>query len=189
MKSKIKNIIKKAMVFVGLRHPAKGVKVSQARKAEILLDYKTPAMNVLIETGTHQGGMITALKKHFKEVYSIELDREIYEAAISKFSNEENVHLRYGDSAKEIHKILVNIAEPALIWLDTHASGLIDFNNSPIEFELRAIFNHPVKNFIILVDDARLFSVSDIRKIKRMAGANNYRCVIDEGIFKITPRV
>jgi len=189
MGSNIKKLAKKALVSLGLRHPAKGIKVTQARKAEVLLAYKTPTMDTLVETGTYQGGMIEMLKKHFRELYSVEFDKNLYDAAVRRFQGENNVHLYYGDSAQEIHKILKQVTGPALVWLDAHAAGPINFKNSPIEAELCAVFKHPVKDPIILIDDARHFSRSDIRKIKKIANVNKYHCVIDEGLFRLTPMV
>lgn len=183
----MKKIIKKILNIFGLYNPAKGIKISQDRKAEILLSCKTPATEIFIETGTHEGDMIEVFKKYFKELHTVELNEDLYSAAVSRFRGENNIYLYRGDSAQEIYKILKNIKTPALIWLDAHASGAINFKNSPIESELRAIFGHPVKGHIILIDDARHFNIRDIRKIKTLAYANKYSCLIEEGLFRLTP--
>jgi len=183
----MKRIIKNILILLGLYNPAKGVKINQECKAEVLLSYKELAMNTFIETGTFRGDMIEALKKYFKNIYSIELDKNLYDAAICRFNGENNVHLYCGDSAKEINNILKQITSTALIWLDAYTDGDINFKNSPIEAELRAIFNHLVKGHVVLIDDARHFNMSDIRKIKKMAKDNNYSFLIDEGLFRLTP--
>jgi len=163
----MKRIIKNILISLSLYNPAKGVKISQERKAEALLSYKEPTTNIFIETGTFQGDMIEMLKKHFKDIYSVELDKNLYDAAMSRFNGEDNIHLYCGDSAEEIDGILKQITSKALIWLDAHADGDINFKNSPIEVELRTIFNHSIKDHVILIDDARHFNMSDIRKIKK----------------------
>ena len=183
----MKELIKRLLVSVGLRHPAKGVKVSQARKAEVLLAHITSAMTDFIETGTYQGGMVEALRPHFKEIYSIEFNDDLYHFNDQKFRDDKNVHLYHGDSAKEIQKILKLITKPALFWLDAHGSGEITFQNSPIEAELIAIFNHSVRGHVIVIDDARHFSHHNIRAMHRLARSHNYRTVIEEGLFRLIP--
>ena len=183
----MKESIKRLLVSVGLRHPAKGVKVSQARKAEVLLAHTTSAVTDFVETGTYQGGMIEALRPHFKEIYSIELDDDLYHLNNKKFLDDKSVHLYHGDSAKEIRKILKLITKPALFWLDAHEPGEITFQNSPVEAELTAIFNHPVRGHVIVIDDARHFSRRHIRAVLRLARSHNYRTVIEEGLFRLIP--
>lgn len=183
----MKKTIKKFLIRIGLRHPAKGIKISGERKVEILLSYRSPEITTLVETGTQFGTMIEACKNHFKEIYSVELDDNLYTTAVQRFQGEKNIHLYHGDSAQEMPNILSHISSPALFWLDAHGGGQINFGNSPIEAELNAIFNHTTKGHIILIDDARHFTHKDIRSIKRIAYTNNYRCVIDEGLFRITP--
>lgn len=188
MESKIKKTTKKVLVFVGLRHPAKGIKMVKERKAEVLLMYKTPVMDTFIETGTNKGEMIDILRNDFKVFHSIELNKVRYNGAIQKFKDEKNIHIYHGDSGKELPKILKKVSTPALIWLDAHDLGSISFKNSPIELELQAIFNHSVKGFAIIIDDARHFSMEDIRKIKGIANLNNYNCTILEGLFRLTEK-
>lgn len=184
----MKKLIKKILVSIGLRHPAKGIKISPERKSQVVLSYKSPEMTVLVETGTEFGNMIEAAKKHFTEIYSVELDKNLYLDACKRFYGQEQIHLYNGDSAQEIRKILNHIVAPALFWLDAHGTDQITFTNSPIEGELRAIFAHAVKGHVILIDDARHFTREDIRKIEDMARANKYHCLIDEGLFRLAPQ-
>ncbi len=117
-------------------------------------------LNVFVETGTYLGEMVEAVKSSFKEVYSVELSRELCEQARVKFAADKNVHIIEGDSADVMPEILSKISEPALFWLDGHfsggitAQGLLDY---PIIKELEHIRQHAVKEHVILVDDARLF--------------------------------
>jgi len=43
-------------------------------------------LDILIETGTYFGDMISATSRFFKEIYSIELDDLLYKMAKKKFS-------------------------------------------------------------------------------------------------------
>ena len=58
-------------------------------------------------------------------------------------------------------EILSQIEEPCLFWLDGHYSEGITAKGekeTPILEELKHIFNHPIEDNIILIDDARCFT-------------------------------
>ncbi|MDO8589678.1 MAG: hypothetical protein Q7R69_00160 [bacterium] len=180
----MKHYIKKILVFVGLRNPAKGLKITGERKVEILLSYKGKK-NIFVETGTNRGDTIAAMKDSFREIYSIELDPTLYNQAVAMFASARNIHLYHGDSGEKIYEVMAEVKEPALIWLDAHGSPF-NLDNSPVRQELDAVFSHPVKGHDVLIDDARHFTVRDIREIKRSARSHGYDFVMDEGVFRLT---
>ena len=108
-------------------------------------------LRVLIETGTQFGQMVNAVKDYFREIYSIELDPRLYEAARRHFARDSHIHLLQGDSAAMLPRLLESISEPCLFWLDAHSSS------SPLTAELNTIFRHPVEKHVILIDDAHCF--------------------------------
>jgi hypothetical protein len=118
-------------------------------------------LNVFVETGTYLGEMIDALKSSFRELYSIELSEELHRRAEGRFAADRHVHIMRGDSSDVLPVILERVSEPCLFWLDGHfsggitAQGALDF---PVLKELEHIGRHPVKNHVILIDDARFFS-------------------------------
>ena len=114
----------------------------------------------LIETGTYMGHMIEAQKTRFKKIISIELGVDLFEKAKEKFRNDKNVLIVQGDSGKELPKILLDINEPAIFWLDGHYSAGVTAKGDkecPIFEELNSIFNSKKFNHILLIDDARCF--------------------------------
>jgi FkbM family methyltransferase len=117
-------------------------------------------LNTLIETGTYEGDMVKAMRGRFRVIHSIEIFEPLYWKAVEKFRKFDYIHLHYGNSEDLLPAILEKVDEPVLFWLDAHYSGKgtgrgnID---SPILRELKCIISHPVKNHIILIDDARLF--------------------------------
>jgi len=119
---------------------------------------------ILIETGTYLGETIEACKRNFKKLISIELDQRLYESAVNKFKTEPNISIYQGDSGEVLENVLTNISQPCLFWLDGHysegftAKGSL---NTPIIKELKHIFDHPNKNHVILIDDARCFTGED----------------------------
>jgi hypothetical protein len=110
-------------------------------------------LHVMVETGTNLGNMINAHKHRFCEIYSIELDKWLAERAKRKFVKDPNIHLYQGDSGAVLPTIIPQIKEPALFWIDAHW-GAID---APVKKELQCIFRHPVRNHVLLIDDARYF--------------------------------
>lgn len=137
------------------------------------------SINTLIETGTLRGGMIAANKDHFKKIISIELADHFYEYAKKRFSSYPHISIIQGDSGKVLPDILQHISDPCLFWLDGHYSGGNTAKGeleTPIVEELHHILNHHVKNHVILIDDARLFTGKNdyptIHELKRLVMKN-----------------
>jgi hypothetical protein len=119
--------------------------------------YKSEAF---VETGTYLGDMTNAVKFMFKEVYSIELDHNLFQKAVDRFSNFKNVHILEGDSGVILKSLVGNLPSATMFWLDAHYSEgatAMGTTETPIEQELSTIFSSHLKNFVILIDDARLF--------------------------------
>lgn len=118
-------------------------------------------IRVFIESGTYLGSMVEAVKKTFRRIYSIEINEQLYKKAKSRFSKYGHISILHGDSAIELPRILINIHEPVLFWLDGHYSGGITGKGkeeTPILEELQHIFGHPVEGHVIMIDDARCFT-------------------------------
>lgn len=136
-----------------------GIKIREILKLKDRYQLKT-----FVETGTYLGDTIDSVVNQFDKVYSVELDKKLYQRAKKLFKNDISVHLVFGDSGTKIKEILREIKEPALFWLDAHYSGAGTARgkkDSPVSQELRAILNHKIKKHIILIDDARLFIGQD----------------------------
>lgn len=89
---------------------------------------------------------------------SVELDQKLYENASRSFSNDPQIY--QGDSGQVIEKLLKDLDQPCLFWLDgRYSEGFTAKGelNTPIINELKHIFNDPIKNHVILIDDARCF--------------------------------
>jgi hypothetical protein len=131
-------------------------------KEELIRDYaKTFNTQILIETGTYLGDMVHAMKKFFTRIISLELDETLAVQARERFANDNHIQIIQGDSGKLVGKLLANINEPCLFWLDGHYSGGITAKGAletPIKYELTAILSHPVDGHVILIDDARCFT-------------------------------
>jgi hypothetical protein len=129
-------------------------KVPHIVKQRALADFaKRFNLQVMVETGTNLGNMVNAQKHRFREIYSIELDTWLAARAKRKFAAYPGIHLYQGDSGKILPQIIPTIKERALFWLDAHWGDI----DAPIKHEMECIYRHPVRDHVILIDDARYF--------------------------------
>ena len=135
--------------------PPHSVKQSVVRKYA-----KKFRIKVFVETGTYHEAMVEAMRNQFRVIHSIEIYKPLYEENVKKFSKYKHIFLHIGDSAYVLPKIMNDIREPVIFWLDGHFSGRGTGKGStstPIMKEVQSISNHEIKNHVILIDDARCF--------------------------------
>ena len=114
---------------------------------------------VFIETGTWRGWTVQkAIEAGYEEIYTIELSKPVYDAAVIKFKDHKNVFLFNGDTIQILPKILKDIKKPITFWLDAHFSdsNVIGLKKFPIIEELEIIKKAGVKGCNVLIDDRRL---------------------------------
>jgi len=151
---------------------------------------------ILIETGTFEGDMIKAGLLFFQKIYSIELDQYFFLKAVNKFRNHDKVKIIQGDSGITLPEILKEVSSRAVFWLDGHysagatAKGELD---TPIVKEIESVFNHSIKDHVILIDDARCFDGSnDYPKLDKFINElyklkSDIRVEVYNDIIRITP--
>ena len=131
-------------------------------------------LKILVETGTFYGDMVDSMKDNFDEIYSIELDKFLYNKAKKRFSSENHIKIIHGDSSEKIKQVMNYIKKPTLFWLDGHYSGgetARGNKDTPIYEELQTIFDASDLGHVIIIDDARCFgtdsdypSVDELKK-------------------------
>ncbi len=145
-------------------------------KQDNVKDYaKCFSLRTFIETGTYHGHMVRAVKRCFERIWSIELDRNLFEEARHRFRRNHHISIVQGDSGEVLPEILAAVDTPSLFWLDSHYSGGETAKGTqvtPIRIELRHIFSHPIAGHVILIDDAHCFdgtsdypSLGDLKNI------------------------
>lgn len=169
-------------------HPIKMMVVASYLKQFSIDDF--------VETGTYLGDTLGYIAKSGVQCTSIELSRELYEAACKRFNGYKNVRLVQGDSGQRLPELLKEINKPVLFWLDGHYSAGITASaetQTPISTELKAILGHPVKTHVILIDDARRFDGSndyphlhDLLRVVREGGS--YSAEVSADIIRLIPR-
>jgi hypothetical protein len=162
-------------------------------KVLLLISYgRRHGTETLIETGTYHGATVAACRRHFKRIYTIELDQALYAAAKARFGDDSTVTVIHGDSYTELNRLASDVEGPALFWLDAHysagetAKGLHD---PPLPWELRAIVSRGERD-VILIDDARLMGVNpgypSVEEIRQIIGERELRLEIRRDIIRIT---
>lgn len=133
-------------------------------KQLVILGYqRSRGFGTFVETGTFTGEMVDAVRPYFRRVISIEMASELYQRAVRRFAGDPRVELLLGDSGQVLPRVLDQLREPALFWLDGHFMGegtARGHDDSPVRSELTALLAHPVRNHVVLIDDARLFNGS-----------------------------
>ncbi len=122
---------------------------------------KKCGIRVFIETGTFLGDMVAAVTNDFERIYSMEFSEDLFNRAAKKFEGHHHVTILHGESSQIMPDLLRHIDVPCLFWLDGHySSGDSEKGKreATILKELKQIFNHPIKNHVILIDDAHLIT-------------------------------
>lgn len=166
-------------------------------KQQMIKDFsKKYQLSVLIETGTYLGEMVYAMQNQFTKIYSIELAHTIFERAKKRFAKYSNVTILEGDSESVLPKLISEISNPTLFWLDGHYSGgetARANQDTPVFSEVRLILENMKQPFTILIDDARLFVGKDgyptIDELNNLVAEKNpgLKLEIKKDIIRIFP--
>lgn len=124
-----------------------------------------PLVN-FVETGTFKGDTLEKLHNDFNQLYSIELSKEYFAAAIRRFSKISNIKIFQGDSSLILSNISHSLRnESTLYFLDAHwcvaAKTAGETSQCPLIGELKSIGKLQSES-IIIIDDARLFLCSPL---------------------------
>lgn len=114
-----------------------------------------------VETGTFLGGTAEKLSAIVPQVWSAEVDAELYSKAVQRFSNNGRVHIEHGSSPHVLARIAGDVKGPTLFWLDAHHFPAADEDPSsycPAIAEIEQIRSFSdAQDSCILIDDARMF--------------------------------
>ncbi len=117
-------------------------------------------LRVFVETGTHRGDTVAALRAEFERLVTIELEQVKVAAARRRFAGDGGVEVLEGDSAQVLPGVVARLDERALFWLDGHYMGPGSGDaarQTPISAEVEAVLRHRIRDHVVLIDDARLF--------------------------------
>ena len=158
--------------------------ISRKEKIQILSDWvdKYKDIDVFVETGTREGKTLLSMKDEFERLYSVEISHKWYNKSIKQMKragNPEHIKIEMGDSLSFIPKVLEEVNDRCFIFLDAHGK-----HGTPVLDELNIIFNHSIKDHVILIDDAYDFSrghlnYPSIYQIRDLAIENGYNFIME----------
>ena len=110
-----------------------------------------------IETGTYMGETSIWASTLFKNVFTIEVNPELSQAAVRRAKGKDNISFICGDSSLMLKDISKNLTGTSLYWLDGHWCGGVSklTGECPLIAELNSILSRDED--IVLIDDARFF--------------------------------
>jgi hypothetical protein len=115
---------------------------------------------VLVESGTYLGGTVQFMLPFAERIISVEIEPALHEAARRRFAAAPNVDLRLGDGAELIPRIVSELDQAPLLWLDGHFTGGVNTRPGaaiePAPMILERLGTCPPGTTIV-VDDLRLF--------------------------------
>jgi hypothetical protein len=123
-----------------------------------------PRSRVFVETGSYRGETIEWARHRFDRVYSIELSPEFHAECRRRFAEAPNVVLIQDDSVRALERLLPEIGDQCVLWLDAHYSSKGTARGAqavPLLDELAVIGRQRRRDHVILIDDVRLFGSSD----------------------------
>lgn len=133
---------------------------------------RATGIRTFIETGTFFGDMVEAIQGEFARVFSIELEPALRRRAAVRFQALSHVTIVEGDSSTALEEVLRGLDERCLLWLDGHFSGGVTArgaSDTPVRLELAHVLRHPVRDHVVLIDDARLFGSGDYPTVDELA--------------------
>jgi hypothetical protein len=78
---------------------------------------------IAVETGTLFGDSALRLNRYFPEVYTIEINRDLFEKAMTRVKNYPGIKVLFGDSVAVLEDLVQKLQDPCLFYLDAHFSG------------------------------------------------------------------
>ncbi len=115
---------------------------------------------VFVETGTFKGDTAVMVSKYFSQLFTIELSRDLFDAACERLHYLSHVQPLHGSSPEVLGRLIPHLHDQSVVyWLDAHWCGGAtagESNECPVLEELEAISALNPQS-VILIDDARLF--------------------------------
>src|SRR6266571_1352865 len=102
-------------------HVQHGIPLDLARR---LIDSRD--LTVAVETGTLKGDTAAELAELVPQMWTVEIDGELYESAARRFAGDNRVRVRHGPSPAVLAQIAPEVRGAALFWLDAHSLPFTD---------------------------------------------------------------
>lgn len=125
--------------------------------------YPYDTIKNFVETGTYKADSTIIAASLYDNIHTIEIYEPLYKESIERVKNLniKNIKFYLGDSLHHLEKIVPNILDGAIFFIDAHISGSDSgWNGSirvPLIEELDIILSHPIGPSVFILDDLRLW--------------------------------
>jgi hypothetical protein len=134
-----------------------------AKRRMILQELRSHNLQTVVETGTFLGDTAYFLSSRGYQVITVEIAPKLAALARARFSGIDTVTTVEGDSGKLMPKLVADLIQPALFYLDGHYSGGETEKGeleTPVVAEVEAILAGAKDGSVVIIDDARCFGAS-----------------------------
>ena len=158
-----RQIAKEKSELVRWRNNGYSVPAPPSVKEAVLFRYRFP-QGSWIETGTWKGHTTSFLSDFGQEIFTIEPELRLFEAAQSRFASIPHVTCVLGTSEQVLDEVCAQISGgPVNFWLDGHYSAGSTYKgalDTPITIELDIISRHlpRFEAVCVFIDDVRCFN-------------------------------
>jgi predicted O-methyltransferase YrrM len=148
----------------------------RAKRRHLLNLFRERGHDCFVEAGTYLGDTVQFFLPHAGRIVSVELDDELWRAATERFRDQPKVTIVRGDAEQEIPRIVGELEQPPLVWLDGHHSGDDTAQGEHAEPAVAIVerlgqVNVPPGTTIV-VDDLRLFGrLPEFPPLESLTGA------------------
>jgi hypothetical protein len=143
-----------------------GAPADRAKRRFLLSLFKERNHQLLVESGTFQGGTVEYFVPHADRIISVEIEPALHEAARERFRDTPSVELLLGDAMDLIPQVLEKVAVPPFVYLDGHFTGGVNMQPgkaiepAPVILSELGGLSLPAGSTVV-VDDLRLFGRGD----------------------------
>ena len=118
-------------------------------------------MNSFVETGTGMGVTSATAAGLFQRVFTVEIDPAMYRRADKELAPHKNVTRYLGDSVSVLPKIMDELGDKAMWWIDSHWCGGPRVGNveCPLLDELRLINSRGSATDCLFIDNIGLMTM------------------------------
>lgn len=94
----------------------------EVKRLHLLNVFVERGHEVFVESGTYLGGTVDFFLAHARRIFSVELAPKLFADAAERFAGAPHVTILEGDATVHVPRIVADLDEPPLIFLDGHYS-------------------------------------------------------------------
>jgi hypothetical protein len=139
-----------------------GAPANLAKRRHLLRLFRAGGHSIFVESGTYRGDTVAFFVPHARRIVSVEIEPSLHAAAARRFASQPHVEILLGDAMELIPRIVEDLQNGCLLWLDGHFSGRNTGRGEiaePVIHILAKLGGIAAEGPVtIVIDDLRLFS-------------------------------